>query len=136
VVDLFALSSAEARNFASFSTQRKRFLEWQRSYVETVGTVEWDRGVKDVWQQQIQQGPQLVEVVLKRRAGEQEHVQARELPKDLGGEGLVVLEAVGLVDNDVAPRNRRTEELLVGTDHLVGRDAYVERKAAVDPLGL
>mgnify|MGYP001124650259 CR=1 FL=1 len=65
--------------------------------------VEVVAGRENLRQQKIQQGPELVEVVLQRGTGEQEPIPAIELAEALGDLTVFIFELVGLVDNDVLP---------------------------------
>ena len=102
---------------------------------------------EDVWQEKVEQRPQLVQVVLKRRAGDQEPIPRLEQPDDLREGGLLVLNSMSLVerasasedcisrggargptyliDDDVLPREF-LEVRLLSKHHLVARDADVE----------
>uniref|UniRef100_A0AAG5DLD8 Uncharacterized protein n=1 Tax=Anopheles atroparvus TaxID=41427 RepID=A0AAG5DLD8_ANOAO len=86
--------------------------------VEVIGAVE------DVRQQEVEQRPELVQVVLQRRTGQQQPVGGLELAQDLRQLRLFVLDAVRLVDHHVAPVEPLERRLLADA-HLVRRDAHV-----------
>mmetsp|Transcript_10985 Transcript_10985/g.36071 ORF Transcript_10985/g.36071 Transcript_10985/m.36071 type:complete len:799 (-) Transcript_10985:551-2947(-) len=85
------------------------------------------RAGEDVGKEKVQQRPQLFEVVLDRRSRQQESVAALVVVlQDFRQFALVVLQAVSLVDDDVAPRNL-VQEALVTDDEVVVGDDDVER---------
>mmetsp|Transcript_55100 Transcript_55100/g.134885 ORF Transcript_55100/g.134885 Transcript_55100/m.134885 type:complete len:234 (+) Transcript_55100:3425-4126(+) len=82
---------------------------------------------EDVRQQEVEQGPQLVEIVLERRSRDEEPVARRNtLRQDLRELGLCVLHAVALIDDDVLPVDAGKEPL-VAHHVLVRREQHVER---------
>jgi len=76
-------------------------------------------------QQEVEQRPQLVQVVLKGRARDQEAVVRAHQPHHLAQHAVLVLDAVRLVDDDVPPVEAAEEGLLLD-HHLVGGDHAVE----------
>lgn len=83
--------------------------------------VEVVRAFKDVGQEEVEQGPELVEVVLQRGSGEQKPVARFDLANDEGEFGLFVLDSVGLIDDHVLPVEL-LEDALLSDEHLVGGD--------------
>ena len=74
------------------------------------------RGVlEDVGEQEVEQRPQLVQVVLQRRAGDQQALLAVEHAYGFAELRVLVLDAVRVVDDQVLPR-----ELLEGRPLGVG----------------
>mmetsp|Transcript_5634 Transcript_5634/g.14077 ORF Transcript_5634/g.14077 Transcript_5634/m.14077 type:complete len:265 (-) Transcript_5634:1604-2398(-) len=87
-------------------------------FVELLG------GGEDVGEQEVQQGPQLVEVVLEGRSREEQPIGGPEAP-DRGAEHAgVVLEPMGFVDHQVLP-GELSEGLALRVAHLVSRHADV-----------
>mmetsp|Transcript_13574 Transcript_13574/g.42695 ORF Transcript_13574/g.42695 Transcript_13574/m.42695 type:complete len:203 (-) Transcript_13574:773-1381(-) len=87
--------------------------------------VERRRALEDVRQNEVEQAPQLVEVVLDWRAREQQALaRAIVLPQAARQHRLVVLEAVTLIDDQVVPVGLGERglvahhEVVVGDDHL------------------
>ena len=80
---------------------------------------------EDLGQEEVEERPQLVQVVLQRRAGDEEAVGGAEHAHGAREDGVLVLDAVRLVDDDVAPVHL-LEEVLLLDDHLVRRDDRVE----------
>lgn len=84
---------------------------------------------KHLGQQKVEQSPQLAQVVLQRRARDQQAVGGVQ-PLDDGEEhGFLVFDAVRFVDDDVLPFRRQKRGLLLD-HHLVRRHAHVERALA------
>lgn len=83
------------------------------------------RGGKYLRQQEVEQRPQLMKVVLQWRAGDEQPVVGFELAHHFGEDGVLVLDPVGLVDDDVAVVERPKVPLLLH-HHLVAGDAHVE----------
>ena len=107
-------------------------------FVESVG------GLENLGHQEVEERPQLVEVILRvtqrsemdlqRRAGEEEAVFDGELAQDGGELAVLVLHAMRLVDDDVAtreplhahaPPGNATERSLLDDCRLVGGDQDV-----------
>jgi hypothetical protein len=84
-------------------------------------------------QEEVEQRPELVQVVLERSAGDEEAVARVEKADDLGEDGVDVLDAMRLVDDDVLPRQFLERRLLALAD-LVGGDADV-KVLGEDPIG-
>ena len=82
-------------------------------------------GREDIGQQEVEQCPQLMQVVLHGRASDEEARVRFKGAEHLRQLRLLVLHAVRLVDNQVAPRVLAEGALLLD-DHLVARDAHVE----------
>ncbi|GIX63107.1 NADH-quinone oxidoreductase subunit L [Babesia caballi] len=59
------------------------------------------RGGEDLGEEEVEQRPQLLQVVLQRRAGDQQAVLGPEHADDLAQLGLLVLDAMCLIDDDV-----------------------------------
>lgn len=76
-------------------------------------------------QQEIEQGPQFVEVVLQWGSGDEETITGVEDTDNLSKGGLLVLDAVGFVNDDVFP-GEFLKMGLFAQDHLVGGDHNVE----------
>jgi hypothetical protein len=73
--------------------------------VEPLGEVV--RRVEERRDEEVQERPQLVQVVLQRRARDEETMLRIERANDAGEEGILVLDAVGLVDVDASSGERR-----------------------------
>ena len=74
---------------------------------------------EDRRQQEVEEGPELRQLVLKRRAGQQEPVVGRVVRvQDLSQLAVVVLHSVALVDDHVLPTNLETKR---NRTHLVAR---------------
>ena len=85
-------------------------------------------------EQKVEQSPELVKVVLKRRPGDQHAVVRRKRSKDDGKTRIFILQAVRFVDDDVTPMKLLQRSLLLD-DHFVRRHAHVET-ARHQKLGL
>mmetsp|Transcript_24499 Transcript_24499/g.75672 ORF Transcript_24499/g.75672 Transcript_24499/m.75672 type:complete len:292 (-) Transcript_24499:33-908(-) len=92
--------------------------------------VEFLRRRKDVREEEIQQRPELVQVVLQRRSGNQEAVLDLELSHGLRELGVFVFDAVRLVHDEHAPAQLHQRRLFQ-IRHLVGRHHHVPRAALV-----
>lgn len=69
-------------------------------------------------QDEVEQRPELLEVVLQRRSGDEEPSSRVENSDDLTEKRVDVLDSVRLVDDDVLPREL-FERRLLSEDHLV-----------------
>ena len=78
--------------------------------------------VEDAWEHEVELRPELGQVVLQRRARDEQPTTRDERPNDFGEDGVDVLDAVRLVDDDVLERELLECALLDETD-LVGGDA-------------
>mmetsp|Transcript_8845 Transcript_8845/g.30409 ORF Transcript_8845/g.30409 Transcript_8845/m.30409 type:complete len:769 (-) Transcript_8845:151-2457(-) len=87
--------------------------------------IELFRAGKDVRQQKVEESPELVQVVLQRRTGDQQSVVRVEHPDDPAQQRVLVLDPVRLVDDDVPPVELLQVALLLD-DHLVRSHADVE----------
>ena len=65
--------------------------------------VEVVRAVEDLGQEEVEEGPELVEVVLERSPGEQQPVGGLDLPDDHAQLALLILDSVRLVNHHVLP---------------------------------
>lgn len=81
---------------------------------------------EDLGEEEVEEGPEFLEVVLEWRARDEHPVVGAHEADDLGEPRVGVLDAVGLVDDDVAPVEP-AEVPLLADDHLVGSDAHVKR---------
>mmetsp|Transcript_28915 Transcript_28915/g.83963 ORF Transcript_28915/g.83963 Transcript_28915/m.83963 type:complete len:731 (+) Transcript_28915:2411-4603(+) len=86
--------------------------------------VELLRGREDVREEEVEQGPQFVQIVLQGSTGQEETVGRVEASHRLAEHGGLVLEAVGLVDDQIAP-GELLEGPSLGIAYLVGGDAYI-----------
>lgn len=80
--------------------------------------------VEDIRKEEVEEGPQLVQVVLEGSTRDEEAVGRFEFTDDLGELRFLVLDTVGFIDDHVAP----VELLENGTflhDDLVRGDAHV-----------
>ena len=59
--------------------------------------------LEDIGHEEVHEGPQLHEVVLQRRAGEQEAPPAAEVEQQLPPLALEVLDVLRLVEDEVVP---------------------------------
>lgn len=66
-----------------------------------------------------------MQIVLQRRSGDQQTVVCFQHPNNTRQDGVFVLDAVRLVDDDVAVVEVAEVALLLD-DHFVGGDAYIE----------
>ena len=80
--------------------------------------------VEHIRQQEVEQGPQLVQVVLQGGARQQQAVGRLELSDNLRQLGLFILDPVGLVNDNVTPVELLQHRLLPD-HHLIGSDAHV-----------
>lgn len=85
--------------------------------------------------QEVQQTPQFHEVVLKRRAGEQQSSRRLEPKQRLPALRSKVLDVVRLVEDHVHPV-LPAEDVLIGQHDLVGRDAHLPGVLRVPTLSL
>ncbi|KAI3476086.1 hypothetical protein L1887_62392 [Cichorium endivia] len=83
------------------------------------------RRQRDVGEEEVEQRPELHEVVLERRAGDEQAGARVEGTHDLGEHRVDVLDAVRLVNDDVLPREL-LERALFAQAHLVGGDEHVK----------
>ena len=82
-------------------------------------------GPKHIREQEVEECPELMQVVLERGSSDQEAILADKESHDLGQHGIFVLDAVGLVNDDVVP-GKLLEERLLKEDHLIGGDAHIK----------
>mmetsp|Transcript_32858 Transcript_32858/g.77904 ORF Transcript_32858/g.77904 Transcript_32858/m.77904 type:complete len:460 (-) Transcript_32858:740-2119(-) len=80
---------------------------------------------EDLGQEEVEEGPQLVQVVLQRRPCDEEPVVCVHHPHHPGEDGVLVLDAVGLVDDDISPVEL-LEKVLLLDDHLKGSDTDIK----------
>lgn len=95
-------------------------------------------GIEPTRQNKVEKSPKLLEVVLKRGTGDEESSPRVEGSDDLTEERIDVFDSVGLVNDDVFPRELLEDGRLSET-HLVGSDANVEvrgEKLLRDDIGL
>jgi hypothetical protein len=77
------------------------------------------------WQDEIQQRPQLLQVVLQRRSSDEEPATAGESSNDLTKQRVDVLDTMSFVDDNVLPAELFEGRFLAET-HLVRRDKDVK----------
>ena len=58
---------------------------------------------EDVWQQEVEERPELVQVVLERGPGDEQTSSRVEQANDLGEDRVDILDSVRLVNDDVFP---------------------------------
>ena len=85
------------------------------------------RGFEDVLEEDGDQSPELLEVVLQRRSRQQQRGGGTNAPHRLRDERRVVLDALRLVEDEVAEVEPRGEHGLLRGEHLVRRHEDVER---------
>mmetsp|Transcript_47611 Transcript_47611/g.79829 ORF Transcript_47611/g.79829 Transcript_47611/m.79829 type:complete len:768 (+) Transcript_47611:2909-5212(+) len=95
-----------------------------RTFACIVPVVELLAVVEEVRQQKVQQRPQLVEVVLQRRACHEHPVVALEPAHCVTQHRVLILEPVGLVHDDVLEAEL-LQDALLGVGGLVRRDNHV-----------
>jgi glycerol-3-phosphate cytidylyltransferase-like family protein len=78
-----------------------------------IKTLYYVRRIKHIRKQEVEEGPEFVQVVLQRRAGEQETVGRFELSDYFRQLGLLVLDPVRLVNHHVAPVELLEHRLLL-----------------------
>mmetsp|Transcript_13968 Transcript_13968/g.34953 ORF Transcript_13968/g.34953 Transcript_13968/m.34953 type:complete len:377 (+) Transcript_13968:1858-2988(+) len=87
--------------------------------------VEGVRVGEHLGEKEVEQRPQLVQVVLQRRSGEKQAIIGVEQSNGLGKQAVFVLDAVRLVDDEVSPVEL-LEQVLLLDDHLERGDADVK----------
>ena len=97
---------------------------------EVEAVVERPRLREHLREHAVQDRPELVQVVLQRRSGENQLRVGLDLADGLGDERFLVLDLVALVENQVAPVDARPEGVphVLRDSHLVRRQHDVEAR--------